>query len=543
MLGSMQDWPLLVWKLIDHAAINHPTREIVTQTVEGPLHRSNWLEVHGRAKRIAQALTELGVGQGDRVATLAWNTHRHIECWYAISGMGAVAHTINPRLFQDQIVYIANHAEDRVLFFDLTFLKLVEEVAPRLMTVEHYVLMTDRAHMPADSSLKLLCYEDLLAGRDGDFAWARLDENAPAGLCYTSGTTGNPKGVLYSHRSNVLHTWGACQVDTLAMSSRTTVLPVVPMFHANAWGVPYAAAAVGAKIVMGGPNNDAETLHRLIVDEGVTLTAAVPTVWLGMLQHLESTGKKLGKLERVVIGGSAAPRSMIEAFERNYGVTVAHAWGMTEMSPLGSVGALCASAATESPERQLDLKCKQGRTLFGVEMTIQDDEGRDCPRDGKAFGNLKVRGPWIVGRYFKGDGGDVLDPGGWFDTGDVATLDERGYMQITDRSKDVIKSGGEWISSIELENAAVGCPGVAEAAVIGLPHPKWDERPLLIVIRKPGSDVAKEDVLAHLKDRIAKWWMPDDVVFVDSIPHTATGKIQKTALREQFRDYRLPTAA
>ncbi len=543
MLGSMQDWPLLVWKLIDHAAISYPSREIVTQTVEGPLHRSNWLEVHGRAKRIAQALTKLGVGQSDRVATLAWNTHRHIECWYGISGMGAVAHTINPRLFQDQIVYIANHAEDRVLFFDLTFLKLVEEVAPRLTTVEHYVLMTDRAHMPTDSSLELLCYEDIVAEQDGDFAWARLDENAPAGLCYTSGTTGNPKGVLYSHRSNVLHSWGACQIDALGMSSRTTVLPVVPMFHANAWGVPYAAAAAGAKIVMGGPNNDAETLHRLIIEEGVTLTAAVPTVWLGMLQYLESTGKGLGQLDRVVIGGSAAPRSMIEKFERDYGVTVAHAWGMTEMSPLGSVGMLCAGGAAESPERQLDLKCKQGRALFGVEMTIKDDEGRELPRDGKAFGHLLVRGPWIVESYFKGDGGNVLDADGWFDTGDVATLDERGYMQITDRSKDVIKSGGEWISSIDLENAAVGCPGIAEAAVIGLPHPKWDERPLLVVIRKPDASVSKEDVLAHLKDKIAKWWMPDDVVFVDSIPHTATGKIQKTALREQFKDYRLPTAA
>jgi fatty-acyl-CoA synthase len=542
MLGSMQGWPLLVSKLIDHAARSYPTTEIVTQSVEGPLHRTNWLEVQQRAKRIAQALTRLGISEGDRVATLAWNTWRHIECWYGISGMGAVAHTINPRLFQDQIAYIANHAEDKVLFFDLTFLKLVEELAPRFETLEHYVLMTDRAHMPADSSLDLLCYEDLVAAEDGDYDWPALDENAPAGLCYTSGTTGNPKGVLYSHRSNVIHTFGACQIDALGMSSRTVVLPVVPMFHANAWGVPYAAAASGAKIVMGGPNNDAETLQRLIVDEGVTLTAAVPTVWLAMLQYLETTGKTLGKLDRVVIGGSAAPRSMIEAFERDYGVTVAHAWGMTEMSPLGSVGMLCAGGMAESPERQLDLKCKQGRALFGVEMTLKDDDGREMPRDGQAFGRLMVRGPWIVDTYFKGDGGEVLDGDGWFDTGDVATIDPRGYMQITDRSKDVIKSGGEWISSIDLENAAVGCPGVAEAAVIGLPHPKWDERPLLIVIRKAGAAVTKDEVLAHLKDKIAKWWLPDDVVFVDSIPHTATGKIQKTALREQFKDYRLPTA-
>jgi fatty-acyl-CoA synthase len=423
-----------------------------------------------------------------------------------------------------------------------TFLKLVEEIAPRLTTVQHFVVMTDRAHMP-HSSLNLLCYEDLVAQQDGDFAWANVDENAPAGLCYTSGTTGNPKGVLYSHRSNVLHTFAACQIDALAMSSRTVVLPVVPMFHANSWGIPYAAAAVGAKIVMGGPNNDAPTLHRLMLEEGVTLTAAVPTVWLAMLQHLETTGAGLGKLERVVIGGSAAPRSMIDAFETKYNVTVAHAWGMTEMSPLGSVGMLCAHGAAQPWETQLDLKCKQGRTLFGVEMKITGDDGNEQPRDGKAFGNLKVRGPWVVGTYFKGDGGKVLDDDGWFDTGDVATLDPQGYMQITDRSKDVIKSGGEWISSIELENAAVGCPGVQEAAVIGLPHPKWDERPLLILIRKPGAAVTKEAVLAFLKDKIAKWWMPDDVVFVDAIPHTATGKIQKTALREQFRDYKLPTAA
>lgn len=538
----MQDWPLLVWKLIDHAALNHGGREIVTQTVEGPLHRTSWREVHGRAKRVAQALERLGVRRGDRVATLAWNTHRHIECWYGISGMGAVAHTINPRLFQDQIVYIANHAEDQLLFFDLSFVKLVEELAPRLETVKQFIVMTDRAHMPADSKLALLCYEDLLAAEDGDYAWAQLPETAPAGLCYTSGTTGNPKGVLYSHRSNVLHSFGALAVDTLGLSSRTAVLPVVPMYHANAWGVPYAAAAAGAKLVLGGPHFDAETLHRLIIDEGVTLTAAVPTVWLGVLQYLEATGKKLGSLQRVVIGGAAAPRSMIDSFERKYDVTVAHAWGMTEMSPLGTVGSLCAAGAELPWEQQLDLKAKQGRAIFGVEMTIKDDQGRELPHDGKSFGHLMVRGPWVVERYFRGDGGEVLDPDGWFDTGDVATIDERGYMQITDRSKDVIKSGGEWISSIELENEAVGCPGVAEAAVIGIAHPKWDERPLLIVVRKDGATVTKEQILDHLRSRVAKWWMPDDVVFVDSLPHTATGKLQKNALREQFKDCRLPTA-
>jgi len=536
MIGSMQEWPLLVWKLLDHAALNHGDREIVTQTVEGPLHRSNWREVHARAKRLAKALSRLGVKQGDRVATMAWNTHRHVECWYAISGMGAVAHTLNPRLFQDQIVYIVSHAEDRVLFFDLDLLRLVEAIAPRLETVEHFVVMTDRAHMPG-STLDLLCYEELIAAESADFQWAEIDETAPAGLCYTSGTTGDPKGVLYSHRSNVLHTLGVLGVDALAMSSRSVVLPVVPMYHANAWGIPYAAAAVGAKIVMGGPHFDPETLHRLTVDEGVTLSAGVPTVWFGMLNYMEKHGLDLGKMERAVIGGSAAPRSMIETLESRYGVTVVHAWGMTEMSPVGTIGAICAATAQEPRERQLDIKSKQGRPLFGVELTIRDDAGGDLPRDGKTVGYLSARGAWVVKHYFKGDGGTVLDQDCWFDTGDIATIDTRGYVQITDRAKDVIKSGGEWISSIMLENIAVGHPAVAEAAVIGIPHPKWDERPLLILIRKTGAGLSRDEMLAYLSDKVAKWWLPDDVVFVDSLPHTATGKLQKTALREQFRHH------
>ncbi|PVX62708.1 fatty-acyl-CoA synthase [Paraburkholderia unamae] len=537
MTGSMQHWPLLIWKLIDHAALNHPATEIVTRTVEGPLHRSTWAQAHTRAKRVAGALRALGVQAGDRVGTLAWNTVRHLECWYGISGMGAVAHTINPRLFVDQIVYIVNHARDRVLFFDLSFVDLVRQIAPRLETVEHFVILTDGEHMPPQEAARLLCYEDLLAMQNGDEPWAELDENSPAGLCYTSGTTGNPKGVLYTHRSTVLHAWSVCQPDLLGMSARTSALPVVPMFHANAWGIPHAAAAVGAKLVMPGPDLAAPALQRLIVDERVTLTAAVPTVWLAVLAHLEREGGDLGVLERLIIGGAAAPPSMIEAFEQRYGVSVAHMWGATELSPVGSSGMLCASAAALSPARQLELKCTQGRAPFGVEMVLRDDEGRTLPRDGVQRGRLAVRGPWVVDRYFDSEGGharDRRDADDWFDTGDIATIDERGYMRIVDRAKDVIKSGGEWISSIELENAAMGCPGVAEVAVIGVDDPKWGERPAMLLTREAGAAVAQADVKAWLRERVAKWWMPEHVIFIESMPHTATGKIMKTALREQF---------
>ncbi|MGL4542767.1 MAG: long-chain-fatty-acid--CoA ligase, partial [Polymorphobacter sp.] len=477
MLGGMQDWPLLVWRLIDHAALNHPNREIVSLTVEGPKVRTSWGEVQRRARKVAQALAGLGMQPGDRIATLAWNTHRHLECWYGISGMGGVAHTINPRLFEDQIVYIANHAEDRVLFFDLSFLKLIETIAPRLETIEKFVLLTDRAHMPASSPLALLCYEDLVAAQDGNFTWAEVDENAPSGLCYTSGTTGNPKGVLYTHRSNVLHAFAASLNDVFGLSAQTVVMPFSPMYHANAWSVPYAAALTGAKLVLAGPFTDAPTLQKLIVDEDVDFTLAVPTVWLSMLQHLEKTGEHLGKLKRVAIGGSAVPRMMIERFQNDHGVTVSQIWGMTEMSPIGTSGTPCPDVLAMGPDAKLDAQCKQGRAVFGVEMKIVGDDGTELPRDGVAFGRLLVKGPWTVGQYFKGDGGQVLDADGWFDTGDVATLDPLSYMHIVDRSKDVIKSGGEWISSIELENAAVGCPGIAEAAVIGVAHPKWDERP------------------------------------------------------------------
>ncbi len=540
--GTMQDWPLLVWKLIDHAARNHGQREVVSLTCEGGENRSTWASVRRRARQVAAGLRAMGIGTGDRVATLAWNTHRHVESWYGISGMGAVAHTINPRLFEDQIVYIANHAEDRVLFFDLTFVKLVEKLAPRFETIERYVLLTDRAHMPEDSALDLICYEEWIAGQPDDMPWAELDENAPAGLCYTSGTTGNPKGVQYSHRSNVLHAMAACMTDTFGVGARSVVMPIAPMYHANAWSIPYTTAACGAKLVMAGPHFDAPTLQRMIVKEKVDLALAVPTIWLGMLQHLEKTGGNLGHLTRTGIGGSAVPRAMIEAYDKLYNVRVIQLWGMTEMSPLGTIGMPTPEVAALPYEQELDYRVKQGRAVFGVEMKIVDEAGRELPRDGKAFGRLMVRGPWIVGSYFKGDGGQILDSEGWFDTGDVATLDPLGYMQIVDRSKDVIKSGGEWISSIDLENVAVGCPGVAEAAVIGVPHPKWDERPLLVIVRKEGVDVTADDIRAYLSDKIAKWWMPDAIEFVDEIPHTATGKIQKVALRQQFAGYRLPTA-
>ena len=539
MLGTMQDWPLLVSKLIDHAAIYHGQREIVSLSCEGPKHRTNWATVRGRARQVAGALRRLGMQPGDRIATLAWNTWRHVESWYGISGMGGVAHTINPRLFEEQIIYIANHAEDRVLFFDLTFVKLVEKLAPSLSTIEHYVLLTDRDHMP-ESSLKLLCYEDLLAAESVDAPWTDMPENAPAGLCYTSGTTGNPKGVQYSHRSNVLHAMAACATDVFAMGARTVVLPIAPMYHANAWSIPYTAAAAGAKLVMGGPNFDPPTLHKLIVEEEVDLALAVPTIWLGMMQHLEKTGETMGKLNRTAIGGSAVPRAMIEAYDK-LGVRVLQLWGMTEMSPLGTVGAGVPETDTMPYADELNVRIKQGRGLFGVEMKIVDDDGQELPRDGVAFGRLLVRGPWIVGSYFKGDGASAFEDG-WFDTGDVATLDPLGYMQIVDRAKDVIKSGGEWVSSIDLENVAVGAPGVAEACVIGVHHPKWDERPLLLVVPKEGATVTKDSVLGYLDGRIAKWWTPDDVLIVPSLLHTATGKLLKVALREQYKDYKLPTA-
>jgi fatty-acyl-CoA synthase len=540
MHGLMMDLPLLISGLIRHAERNHGDTEIVSKTVEGDIHRYTYRDAHARARKLANALRALGVQMGDRVGTLAWNGYRHYELYYAISGMGAVINTVNPRLFPDQITYISNHAENVALFFDQTFVPLVEKLAPQLKSVKHYVLMSDRAHMPANSAIpNLLCYEELMAAEDELFSWPSLDENTAAALCYTSGTTGNPKGTLYSHRSTIIHAYGAALPDALNLSACDSVLPVVPMFHANAWSLPYGCTMVGAKMVFPGPHLDGKSIYSLIEEEGVTLSAGVPTVWLMLLQHLAANKLKFSTLDRTVIGGSACPPSMIRSFQEDYGVRVFHAWGMTEMSPLGTVGTLKSKQAKLDKEAQLAVQAKQGRGIFGVDMKIVDEQGEELPWDGKRFGNLMVRGPWIAKGYFKAEGGDPLKDG-WFPTGDVATIDPEGYMQITDRSKDVIKSGGEWISSIDLENIAVAHPAVAEAAVIGVKHPKWDERPIVVAVKKPGQDVSRDELLKFYEGKIAKWWMPDDVVFVPDLPHTATGKLSKLTLRQQMRDYRLP---
>lgn len=540
MLGLMQDSPLLISSLLEYAAQYHGEREIVSRTIEGPIHRYTYREALARSKRLANALLKLGVEPGDRVATLAWNGYRHFELYYAVSGMGAVLHTINPRLFKEQIVYIANHSQAKVLCVDLTFAPLLAAIANELQYVKTFIVMTDRAHMPAVLP-NAACYEELLALAKLDFVWPRFDENTASSLCYTSGTTGNPKGVLYSHRSTMLHSFAVCMGDGLGLTSRDVVLPVVPMFHVNSWGIPYAAAMCGAKLVFPGAGLDGASVAELLAKEAVTMTAGVPTVWLMLLNHLREKNVKLPSLQRVVIGGSAAPRAMIEAFEKEFGVRVLHAWGMTEMSPLGTVGNMKPDLFDAPLEAQLPYKLKQGRPIFGVDMKIVDDAGKALPHDGKAFGHLLVRGPWVTKGYYKGEGGQVVDAEDWFDTGDVATIDAQGFMQITDRAKDVIKSGGEWISSIELENLAVGHPAVAEAAVIGIAHPKWNERPLLVVVKKANQEVSKAELLQFMTGKIAKWWLPDDVVFANEIPHTATGKIQKRALRDQLKDYVWPS--
>jgi fatty-acyl-CoA synthase len=542
MLGLMQDWPLLCHRVIDHAAINHADRPVVSRSVEGEIHATTYPQVRARALRVAQRLARDGIGMGDRVATLAWNTWRHLEAWYGILGIGAIYHTVNPRLFADQIIWIVNHAEDRMMMTDLTFVPLLEKLADRLKPVERYVILTDAAHMPNTALRNAVAYEDWIAEVDGDFAWTKFDENTAAGMCYTSGTTGNPKGVVYSHRSNVLHSMAAISLDCIGLSSREIVMPVVPMFHANGWSLALSAPMAGAAMVMPGPKLDGESIYQLLERYRVSCTAAVPTVWLMLLQYLEATGAKLPYLKKVVIGGSACPREMTRKFQDIYGVEVFHAWGMTEMSPLGTVCTLKPAYADLSGEARLDIQQKQGHTPFTVEMKITDDADRELPWDGKTFGRLKVRGPAVAKAYFKGEGGEIVDAEGFFDTGDVATIDQHGYMQITDRSKDIIKSGGEWISSIDLENLAIAHPKVAEAAVIGVKHPKWDERPLLIVVRRPEASVTKDDILKFLNGKIAKWWMPDDVQFIDQIPHGATGKILKTALRKHFEEYKLPTA-
>jgi fatty-acyl-CoA synthase len=542
MLGLMQDWQLLCHRILDHAATNHGGRQIISRSVEGPFHTTNYADLRVRALRVAQRLDRAGIKLGDRVATLAWNTWRHLEAWYGIMGVGAVYHTINPRLFPEQIAWIVNHAEDRVMMVDLTFVPIVEKLADRLKPIEQYVILTDAEHMPATALKNAVPYEDWIAEVDGDFAWKDFDENTAAGMCYTSGTTGHPKGVVYSHRSNVLHSMMAGQPDAMDVGARDVVMPVVPMFHANCWGLALTSPMAGATMAMPGGKLDGASIYEMLDNCRVTFTAAVPTVWLMLLAHLEANNLKLPHLKKVVIGGSACPRAMAQTFQDVYGVEVIHAWGMTEMSPLGTLGSLKPEYAGLKGDSRLDVQQKQGHSPFCVEMKITDDAGNPMPWDGKTFGRLKVRGPAVARRYFKDDT-EILDAEGFFDTGDVGTIDRYGYLNITDRSKDVIKSGGEWISSIELENLAIGHPKVAEAAVIGVRHPKWDERPLLIVVLKEGQSASKDEMLAFFRGKVAKWWLPDDVVFVREIPHTATGKIQKTVLRDQFKDYAFPTAA
>ena len=542
MLGLMQDWPLLCHRIIDHAALNHGERPIVTSSVEGGMHTTSYAEVRARALRLAQRLDRDGIRLGDRVATLAWNTWRHLEARYGIMGIGAIYHTVNPRLFSEQIVWIVNHAQDRLLLLDLTFIPMVEKLADRLPGIERYVVLTDAKHMPATSLPNAVPYEEWIGEADGDFAWKIFNENTAAGMCYTSGTTGNPKGVLYSHRSNVLHGLTANNIDVIGLSSRDVALPVVPMFHANTWSINFTAPISGASLVLPGPKLDGASIYELLDRYRVSCTAGVPTVWLMLLQHLASTGGRLPYLKRIVIGGSSCPRAMAKTFQDVYGVEVIHAWGMTEMSPLGTACTMKPEYAALDGEARLDIQEMQGPSPFVVEMKITDDAGKRLAWDGKTFGRLKVRGPSVARAYYREDG-EILDAEGFFDTGDVATIDRYGYMHITDRAKDVIKSGGEWISSIDIENLAVGHPKVAEAAVIGVRHPKWDERPLLVIVLKKDTSATRDEILAFMKGKIASWWMPDEIVFVDEIPHTATGKIQKTVLRERFKDFVLPAAA
>jgi fatty-acyl-CoA synthase len=542
MLGLMQDWPLLCHRIIDHAALNHAERCVHSRSIEGPLVTTTYGAIRNRALRVAKRLDRDGIKLGDRVATLAWNTARHLEAWYGIMGIGAVYHTVNPRLFPDQIAWIINHAEPRVLLTDLTFLPLLEKLADKLATIERYVVLTDAAHLPATSLRNAAPYEQWIGEVDDDFAWRSFDENTAAGMCYTSGTTGNPKGVVYSHRSNVLHAMVTALTDMFGISCRDVVMPVVPMFHANGWSIALTAPMVGSSLVMPGAKLDGHSIFEQLTRYRVTATAAVPTVWLALLAHLEAGGGKLPDLRRVVIGGAACPRTIVKTFQDVYGVEVVHAWGMTELSPLGTVCTIKPEYTGLAGEERLDVQAKQGHAPFTVELQIGDDAGHPVVRDGKTSGRLKARGPAVAKAYFK-EAGSILDADGFFDTGDVATIDPAGYVQITDRAKDVIKSGGEWISSIELENLAIGHPKVAEAAVIGVRHPKWDERPLLILVLKKGQSASKVDILDFMRGKTANWWLPDDIVFVEEIPHTATGKILKTALREQFRDYVLPTAA
>jgi acyl-CoA synthetase (AMP-forming)/AMP-acid ligase II len=544
VLGLMQQIPLLTSSLIEHAARNHGATEIVSRTAEGTLERTNWREVASRARRVAGMLKRLGVGVGDRVATLAWNRTHHLELYYGVTGSGVVLHTVNPRLFGEQITYILNHADSSHVFVDVDLLPILEPLARELTKVKAFIVLTERSHMPRSGLKNLLCYEDLLEGETDEYEWPVLDENSASTLCYTSGTTGNPKGVLYSHRSTVLHAFCAVAADGMALSARDSVLLATPLFHVNAWGVPFAAAMCGAKLVLAGAQLDGRSLYELLRDERCTFSLGVPTLWFGVMDYIEGNvaeeERRVLELQRVLCGGAAPPRALLERLHRVLGVDAFQAWGMTETSPLATVCRPLAKHAELEDAERIDLYTRQGRPVFGIELRIENDEGRSLPRDGVATGELKVRGPWVASGYFKGEGGPALSADGWFATGDVARIDPDGFLQLTDRSKDVIKSGGEWISSIDLENAAVGYPGVAEAAVIGVPHPKWQERPLLLVRTAPGHTIDRESILSYLSQKVARWWLPDDVVVVDELPHTATGKLLKTELRARYRDYLLP---
>jgi len=541
MLGKMMNMPLLISSILQHVARHHGQVEVVSRRVEGDIHRYTWADCAIRARQVASALEGIGIAQGDRVGTLAWNGYRHLETYYAVCGMGAVTHTINPRLHPDQIAWMIGHAENVAIAFDMTFLPIIQTIWARCPTVKTWIALCDTPNLPSDTGIEnLVSYEALLQKGSTEWRWPTFDEQQASGLCYTSGTTGDPKGVLYSHRSTILHAYASCLPDAFGFSARDCILPVVPMFHVNAWGIPYAAPLVGAKLVLPGPNLDGRSLYELFEAEHVTFSGGVPTIWFGLLNHLESHQLRFSTLKRTVIGGSACPPAMINAFREGYGVEVLHAWGMTELSPLGSVCSLQSKHLAEPLEAQRRRLEKQGHAFFGVDLKIVDDAGTELPWDGSSQGNLMARGPWVIQEYFKAAGGDPLQYDaqgeGWFPTGDVATIDADGYMQITDRSKDVIKSGGEWISSVDLENLAVAHPGVAMAAVIGVSHPKWDERPLLVVVPKPGVELGRDELLQFFEGKVARWWIPDDVQFVDAIPLGPTGKMLKNRLRERFRD-------
>jgi len=536
MLGQIMDRPLLISTLLEHAETTHGCSEIVSRRCEGDIHRYTMRDAAKRARKIANLLGRLGINQGDRIGTLAWNNYRHFELYYGISGTGAVLHTINPRLFAEQLVYIINHAEDRWIFVDLTFVPLLEAIKDQISGVEGFIVMCDESHMPETSLNNAHCYETMIAAESDVYEWPEFDERSACSMCYTSGTTGNPKGVVYSHRSTVIHALSSIGEEVMGLASTSCFLPVVPMFHVNAWGTPYSAAMTGAKQVFPGPGMDGASLWELIEAEEPDLLLGVPTVWLMLLNHMDKIGKKLETVQNVIVGGSAAPISMIRAFQEKHDAFLIHAWGMTEMSPIGTLNSHNKHMEEMPLEERYLLQAKQGRPVFGVEMKIIDDDNNELPRDGVAYGRLMVRGPWIINGYYKNEAADNFVDG-WFDTGDVATIDDKNYLTIVDRSKDVIKSGGEWISSIDLENVAVGHPELAECCVIGARHPKWDERPILLVIKNEGSTIDEQGVLTYLEDKIAKWWTPDAVIFVDELPHTATGKLHKVPLRQKYENY------